>query len=114
MKSTYFRFVELVHSLEVKSAQVSTIDQTAKQLLILIALRHEQGKAMTVSEAMAMTSIASPATIHIKLDALREAALIEQVFEGKNRRTKYLVPTKLADKYFISLGEVMKKAIEAS
>jgi DNA-binding MarR family transcriptional regulator len=48
--------------------------------------------------------------LHRKIDDLREAGLIEQVFEGKNRRTKYLVPTPAADKYFANLGQVMTEA----
>ena len=111
MKNVYLRFLALSNALNGASAQVAHVDQTAKQLLQLIALRHEQGKAMTVTEAMAMASIASPATVHRKLDDLREAGLIEQTFEGKNRRTKYLVPTKVADKYFATLGEMMKKTL---
>ena len=43
---------------------------------------------------MTLNNIVSPATLHRKLDELREGGLIEQSFEGKNRRTKYLVPTK--------------------
>ena len=38
--------------------------------------------------------------MHRKLDELREGGLIEQTFEGKNRRTKFLVPTKAANVYF--------------
>jgi DNA-binding MarR family transcriptional regulator len=60
---------------------------------------------------MNLGSIASPATLHRKLDALREAGFIEFVFEGKNRRTKYLVPTSNADKYFDKLGDALVIAI---
>lgn len=69
---------------------------------------------MTVTDALAMTSIASPATVHRKLNDLREAGLIEQSFASNNRRTKYLTPTKAADKYFSNLGEMMKQSIAAS
>ena len=114
MKNVYLRFLALSNAINGPSTQVSAVDQTAKQLLQIIALRHDQGKAMTVTEAMEMTSIASPATIHRKLDDLRESGLIEQTFEGKNRRTKYLVPTKVTEKYFTNLGEVMKKTLESA
>jgi hypothetical protein len=33
------------------------------------------------------------------------------MFEGKNRRTKYLRPTEMADDYFEQAGLVMKKAL---
>jgi len=108
MRKTYLRFLSLAHALE--SAPVSGLDETAKHLLQLIVLRHTQGNALTVTEAMAMSNVASPATIHRKLNTLLDAGLVVPVFEGKNRRTKYLTPTDAADAYFAELGEVMTRA----
>lgn len=108
MKKTYLRFLSLVHAID--SAPVSGLDETAKHLLQLIVLRHAQGNSLTVTEAMAMSKVASPATIHRKLTTLLDAGLVVQVFEGRNRRTKYLTPTEAADAYFVELGEVMAKA----
>ena len=110
MKKTYIRFLSLVHVLDSTSTHVSNLDQTAKQLLNVIVLRHAQDKPLNVTDAMALSAIASPATIHRKLDDLRESGLIDQVFEGKDRRTKYLVPTPNADEYFAELGNLMQKA----
>ena len=108
MKNTYLRFLSLVHALD--SAPVSALDETAKHLLQLIVLRHAQDNTLTVTEAMALSTVASPATIHRKLDALREAGLVAQTFEGGNRRTKYLIPTQATDAYFDKLGQVMSEA----
>jgi DNA-binding transcriptional ArsR family regulator len=110
MKNTYLRFLSLMHAMDPASGALSSVDEVAKQLLNTIALRHADNKPLTVTEAMTMGAIASPATLHRKIDDLREAGLIEQVFEGKNRRTKYLVPTPAADKYFANLGQVMTEA----
>jgi DNA-binding MarR family transcriptional regulator len=114
MKEIYLRFIALSQALEGSSSQVSSVDETAKQLLKVIASKHSQDKTMTVTDAMALTEIASPATIHRKLDDLREAGLIDQVFAENNRRTKYLIPTKDADKHFASLGDVMKQSLASS
>jgi DNA-binding PadR family transcriptional regulator len=111
MNETYLRFVALAHALEGSTTQISNIDETAKELLRVIASSHAQDKTMTVTHAMGLTAIASPATIHRKLDDLREAGLIEQSFAGKNRRTKYLSPTKAADEYFAELGKVMHQTL---
>ena len=111
MNKIYLRFLALANALDGSSTQLADIDETAKRLLEMIALRHEQGHPMTVSDAMATTSLASPATIHRKLDDLRVAGLIEQVFQANNRRTKYLAPTKAADAYFVNLGKVMSDAM---
>jgi len=111
MKSVYLRFLALAHALDEGCERVSKLDETAKRLLEVISLRHSEGKAMTVTEAMSLKSIASQATIHRKLDDLLELGLIEQLYEGKNRRTKYLVPTKLTDDYFVKVGKAMKESV---
>ncbi|MEY4727413.1 MAG: hypothetical protein RLZ36_2040 [Pseudomonadota bacterium] len=108
MKKTYLRFLSLVHALD--NTSVASLDETAKHLLQLIVLRYAQGQALTVTEAMAMSTVASPATIHRKLTSLLDAGLVTQVFEGKNRRTKYLTPTAAAETYFAELGDAMAKA----
>jgi DNA-binding MarR family transcriptional regulator len=114
MQEIYLRFIALAQALEGESSQFLSVDETAKQLLKVIASKHSQNKTLTVTDAMALTAIASPATIHRKLDDLREAGLIDQVFAENNRRTKYLIPTKNADRHFSSLGEVMKQSLTSS
>lgn len=114
MNNIYLRFLNLTQALLDESAHLEGIDETAKHLLQVIAVNHSNGKALTVTEAMALNSLASPATLHRKLDALLEVGLIEQVFEGKNRRTKYLVPTKLADKHFSCIGSAMMQVLSAN
>jgi len=108
-QSVYLRFLSLLHAIEGKG-EIPNLDLDAKRLLEVIGVRHSQGKPLTVSDAMAMTHIASPATIHRKLDLLRDIGMIDSYFEGTNRRTKYLCPTPQAEKYFNQVGEVMHKA----
>ena len=105
----YLRFLSLLHAIEGKG-ELPNLDLDAKRLLEVIGVQHSQGKPLTVSDAMAMTQIASPATIHRKLDVVREIGMIDTHFEGKNRRTKYLCPTPQAEKYFSQVGEVMQQA----
>jgi DNA-binding MarR family transcriptional regulator len=108
-QSIYLCFLSLLHAIEGKG-ELPNLDLDAKRLLEVIGVQHSQGKPLTVSDAMAMTQIASPATIHRKLDVLREIGMIDTHFEGKNRRTKYLCPTPKAEKYFSQVGEVMQQA----
>ena len=109
----YMRFLNFVHALE-GNANAPQIDLDAKKLLDVIGMRFNQKKPLTVTEAMALEQIASPATIHRKLDQLRELGMIDTVFEGKNRRTKYLVPTKAASDYFANMGKAVQQAIANS
>jgi Fe2+ or Zn2+ uptake regulation protein len=109
-KQIYMRFLNLIHALD-GDANAPHMDLDAKKLLEVVSVRHDLGKPLTVTDAMALGQIASPATIHRKLDQLRELGMIDTVFEGKNRRTKYLVPTQTAHDYFDAVGRAMKEAV---
>jgi DNA-binding MarR family transcriptional regulator len=107
--SVYLRFLALAGALE--GQLVEEIDATAMSLLELIAVAADKGSPLTVTQAMNLTQLASPATLHRKLSQLVEAGYVEQCFEGKNRRTKYLVPTSKANKHFAQLGKVLNSAV---
>ncbi len=111
MKHVYLRFLSLAHALRPTLIGKTDVDQLSQRLLEIIAVRCGQGTPMTVTDAMSQLALASPATLHRKLDDLREAGLIEQVFEGQNRRTKYLVPTPIANHYLDALGQAMCDAV---
>lgn len=104
MTNHYLRF--LAHSAEI----TLPCDSTAIKLLEVIAAC-ENHEALTVTDCMEMGDIASPATIHRKLDDLRELGLIEQTYREKNRRTKYLVTTAAARKHFDQLSKAMALAV---
>lgn len=112
-KQVYIRFLSLLHTLE-GGSDVPAMDLDAKKLLEVIAVRHDQKQPLTVTEAMGLSQIASPATIHRKLDQLRDMGMVSTVFDGANRRTKYLVPTDVAQAYFDSVGRALTQAIQAA
>lgn len=105
----YLRFLNLTQAVAGAGSDAD-VDLLALRLLETIALAHAKGKPLTVTNAMELSAIASPATLHRKMDALREAGLIAQVFEGTNRRTKYLSPTKAATQYFDRMGKALEQA----
>jgi DNA-binding MarR family transcriptional regulator len=112
-KNIYLRFLTLLQTIEGKG-ELPSLDLDAKKLLETIAVQHFQGKSLTVTEAMTLSHIASPATIHRKLNVLREIGLIETLHEGTNRRTKYLVPTAQANRYFDEHSNIMHQALAPS
>ena len=113
MSQLYLRFLRIAHEVDIQKTPVKNIDSTALLLLNEIAVQHLDGKNITVTQAMLLSNIASPATIHRKIDELRAAGLIEQVFEGKNRRTKYLIPTKEAESYFAKMSKAITNAVDS-
>ena len=110
MKSTFIRFLHLKEALSGHQVD-DEIDLTAQKLLEVVSLNHAQNKPLTVTDAMQLQSIASPATLHRKLSSLLELGYIEFVFEGNNRRTKYIHPTAKTDAYFDALGQVLQQSM---
>lgn len=109
-KKIYLRFLNLLHAIE-GGENAPEMDLEAKKLLEVIAVQESNKTPLTVTAAMGLGHIASPATIHRKLDLLRELGMIDTVHEGNNRRTKYLVPTQAAHDYFETVGKAMKTAM---
>lgn len=109
-KQIYLRFLNIIHALE-NGQNAPSMDLDAKKLLEIIAVSHAASKPLTVTDAMGLTHVASPATIHRKLDQLRELNMIETLYEGTNRRTKYLIPTQTAHDYFAQVGRAMEEAL---
>ena len=110
MSHEYIRFLEVLKGLSAKES--ISIDPEAKLLLDEIAIKHFKETPLTVSDLMALNHIASPATIHRKLDSLLQANLVELKFEGENRRTKFIGITKVGDRYLSSLSKAMIKAVK--
>lgn len=97
----YMKFLELADRIEFNC------DQSCITLLEKIAVQESIGQPLTVNHAMGLTSIASPATLHRRLDLLRDAGYINHVFKENNRRTKHLVTTHRADTYFKALEQCL-------
>jgi DNA-binding MarR family transcriptional regulator len=110
MSNLYFLFLQVVKALDSHVKVSNQIDVTAMLLLNEIAIQHFDKKNITVTQAMSLKNIASPATLHRKLDELRDAGLIDFIFEGTNRRTKFLVTTKYADAYFEKMSLAISNA----
>jgi protein-disulfide isomerase-like protein with CxxC motif len=109
-KDIYVRFLTLLQTLQAKEFS-EQLDTTAEKLLEVITVQYGKSQTLTVTECMELSSIASPATIHRKLDDLRIHGWIDFVYEGDNRRTKYLVPSAKANKYFEKISKLMSKVL---
>ena len=109
--SAYLRFLNLTDAVNDQLGQTE-VDLLALRLLEAIAIADAKGAHLTVTDAMALREIASPATMHRKINTLLDAGLITLAYEGKNRRTKYLVPTARAAKHFERLGNAMVTALQ--
>jgi len=101
---TYFKFLAF------SADHTLPVDRVAR--CVLDAVCSCDAEPLSVTEAMDMADIASPATIHRKLDELVAAGLVEHAYLDGNRRTKYLVPTPKAQAFYGALGEAMREAVQ--
>jgi len=107
MTPLYLKF--LSHLADINPSKHFTVDFTAEKLLDIIGCCHFH-EPLTVTEAMQLQEIGSPATIHRKIDDLLIAGLIWHEQLGDNRRTKYLRLTPRAVAYYALLSEAMVNA----
>ena len=102
----YFKFLTYVEGTQ---RNAIAVDRDSLALLDVIAM-YADHDPLSVTDAMALASIASPATIHRKLDILAEAGLVAHEYRDDNRRTKYLVLTKKSQAYYDFLSTSIREA----
>jgi DNA-binding MarR family transcriptional regulator len=103
----YLDFLQQLKSSRSESEAVLS-DPICKQVLEEIALAERNEQRLTVSMVMRLMHIASPATLHRKLDLLVQANLVHATFEGGNQRTKYMALTESGQKYFERLSMLIE------
>ncbi len=111
MNNTYMRFLALVETLDVNS-KFREIDSVSMRLLDEIIVKHAYDLSLTIGESMALKQIASPATIHRKLDDLKKLGLILIESKNNNRRTKFLAPTSTTLLHYKKLSNAMIMSLE--
>ena len=111
MKQIYLRYLVLAETLRKSNIDLSNIDEIGKKLLETIAIKSAQGQPMVVTQTMELSDIASPATIHRRIEILKKAGLVKVFQTEQNQKIKYLVPTQTSIDYFEKLGKLMASAM---
>lgn len=106
-KNYYIQFLNLLRVLE-KTSQTPDIDATSKLILDEVAIGVSKEDMLTVSDVMGLKHIGSPATLHRKLNLLIAAHMVDPVFQGNNRRTKYIALTQEGESYFRRLSDAIQ------
>jgi SOS-response transcriptional repressor LexA len=113
MKQIYLRYLVLADTLRQTNIDLLGIDEIGKKLLEAIAIRSAQGQPLVVTQTMELSDIASPATIHRRIEILKKAGLIKVMQTEQNQKIKFLVPTQTSIDYFEKLGKLMASAIRS-
>ena len=90
------------------------MDANEKALLQAVVLRWHEDQPMTVREAIGLTELGSPATLHKRITRLREKDMLSNLNLEGDRRAKFLIPTQRTLDYFQNLGQSMQQAHQNS
>ena len=113
MNNSYMRFLRSVASLEPIQLKQKDLSTIAILLLNEIAIKDFDEHPLTVSQAMELYALGSPANLHRKIYELHEAGMISFSYAGTNRRTKYLFLTQAARDYFQIKNDAMLQAVQS-
>jgi Fe-S-cluster formation regulator IscX/YfhJ len=109
LSTAYLRFLQLtriVHALP----EGLEMDANERALLEAVVLRWHENSPMTVREAIGLSDLGSPATLHKRITRLRDKDMLTHLNQEGDRRAKFLVPTHRTLKYFSDLGQSMQQA----
>ncbi|OOZ41790.1 hypothetical protein BOW52_04090 [Solemya elarraichensis gill symbiont] len=108
-KQSYLKFLHLAQA--VKDTQdFPVLDAVEERVLNIFAVAWHKGREITVLEAMKMLPDVSESTVFRRIKSLRQKGMVALSMDTKDRRTRYIRPTELANDYFGKLGNCMKKA----
>ena len=112
LQDVYFRFLNLFRTIEALPG-FPALDAIERALLDELSSKWESGEMMLVSQAISLSEIGSPATLHARLKKLHRQGMIEYCTDADARK-KYIQPTEIALKYFSQISACMAKAALAT
>ena len=102
----YLRFLQQVHRMTAKG-RLSDLEPVCARLLDEIAIEDAQESPLTVTGLMGLSHIASPATLHRKMQVLLREGLIELSVDTENKRSKFVVLSKKGKRRYEVLATLM-------
>lgn len=69
---------------------------------------------MTIMQAMALSNLGSPATLHRRIMRLRQLGMIDAVEDDTDTRVRHLVLTPAVVDYFEKLSKTLRSAVSAA
>jgi DNA-binding MarR family transcriptional regulator len=107
LASAYLRFLQLARVIQALPDGME-MDANESALLQAVVLRWYENSPMTVREAIGLSTLGSPATLHKRITRLREKEMLSTLNQAGDRRAKFLIPTPRTIEYFSHLGQSMQ------
>jgi hypothetical protein len=112
-ENAYLRFLQLAKAIQ-SLPESPLLDANENALLEAIALRWFENKPMTVREAIGLSELGSPATLHKRITRMRNRDLVEAFSKAEDKRAKYLIPTEKTLDMFKNFSKKMNTAISSA
>jgi hypothetical protein len=109
LAAAYLRFLQLAKVVQALP-DGQEMDANESALLQSVVLRWYEHQPMTVREAIALSELGSPATLHKRITRLRDKDMLSALNQEGDRRAKFLIPTQRTLDYFSHLGQSMHQA----
>lgn len=110
MSNLYIRFLNTIDALG-RANPGRALDSTEIQLLEHILLAADKGQALLVGDLIHLTQLGSQATLHGRIKNLVVLGYVKLVVDKVDARKKYVVPTKLAQKYVQFLSDCIEASL---
>ena len=110
--NAYMRFLQLARAVQ-QLPDAPQLDANEKALLEEIVLRWYENRVMSVREAIGLTHLGSPATLHKRITRLRQKDLLKTFNQPDDKRAKYLIPTDRTMSLFGDFGKKMNTAVDS-
>ena len=108
----YLRFLHQMHRTTTMGRLVD-LESVCNRLLDEIAIEDHCSSPLTVTALMGLSHIASPATLHRKMQSLLKEGLIELSTDAHNKRSKFVVLSKKGRRRYQILSTLMADAYSA-
>ena len=108
--NAYLRFLQLAKTIQ-KLPDGPLLDANEKALLEEVVLNWFEKKPMTVREAINLSALGSPATLHKRITRLRQRDFLMAFNQEDDKRAKFLIPTQKTLALFGDFGKKMNSAL---
>ena len=106
LATAYLRFLQLAKAIE----GLPSLDANESALLDALAVQWFAGNPLTVMQAMGLSHLGSPATMHRRIARLRKMGMIATDEDANDTRIKRLILTPAAVAHFEQLGQSLQTA----
>jgi tRNA U34 5-carboxymethylaminomethyl modifying GTPase MnmE/TrmE len=108
--NAYLRFLQKAKTIQ-KLPYGPLLDANEKALLEEVVLNWFEKKPMTVREAINLSALGSPATLHKRITRLRQRDFLVAFNQQDDKRAKFLIPTQKTLSMFGDFGKKMNSAL---